>query len=174
MTRTKGTLTEEEAIELFEMEKFPTDDMTLYINENFTIDLESEDREEKFFISYHRASITLKYTDQLRCRTHIPLLRLDIGGAMHTNPRISSPCLPRDPFYDVHDHCIGRVFLPGEPHIHFYREGYDDRWAYPVPKEFTDLNDVLRTMKQFLAKCNVVRPPSIQRGFFDGDGERSF
>ncbi|MCL2142754.1 MAG: hypothetical protein FWH44_00615 [Methanomassiliicoccaceae archaeon] len=165
MTLVKGTLTGEEAIGLLNMKKDIVGTTVIKVHNNFTMDLESEDQAEKFIVNFNKGNIALRYTDQLRCRVNIPLLRLDVGAGKHVNPRVLSPCSPRDPFYHIHADCVGRVFLPGEPHIHFYREGYNDWWAYP-PEGFTDMSDAAKTTVEFLGKCNVSNLPSIQRALF--------
>jgi len=50
------------------------------------------------------------------------------------------------------------------PHLHVYREGYGDKWAVPVPAEFTDTSDLVCTLRDFMKYCNVQECPSIQRG----------
>ena len=73
------------------------------------------------------------------------LARLDFGGAPHRNPdgeEIASP------------------------HLHVYREGFGDKWAFPVPTDtFTDLADLWRTLQNFMHYCNIVELP--------GDPERN-
>lgn len=164
----KGTLTSLEAIELFEMEKkIKSQPINIHLN-RFKIELISSDKKEAFFIDNHVGhGISLHYTNQLRCRREIPLMRLDISGKSHTNPKRECKCNPRDPFYGVHDLYVGKEFAPGEPHIHFYREGFGDAWAYPVPDWFTDLTDREKTLLEFLDKCNVVGKCMIQRGIAD-------
>ncbi len=111
--------------------------------------LVSVDRREMFVLDVYRGKrdlITLrKCTYQERLRSEVVLVRLDIGKP-HTNP-------------DGQE-------IPG-PHVHTYREGFDDRWAEPVPRDrFPALNDLESTLEHFLAYCNVQRVPAIQRGMF--------
>lgn len=74
------------------------------------------------------------------------LARLDFGGRPHRNP----------------DHT--RV---ASPHLHLYREGYADKWAFPVPVgRFANVADAWRTLEDFMQFCNVVEPPIIRRGLF--------
>lgn len=58
-----------------------------------------------------------------------------MGGNTHTNPDKT----------DI-----------GGTHLHIYREGYDDKWALPLPGIFTNTNDLVKTLKEFLAYCKVV------------------
>ena len=75
-------------------------------------------------------------------RTAIVLVRLDVNGAPHTNP--------------------DGEFLSGA-HLHLFREGYDDKWAYPVdPKTFTLLSDPSKTFHDFCAYCRIESPPPVQ------------
>lgn len=78
------------------------------------------------------------------------MLRLDVGGSFHRNPDAEIECLPEDPFRDIHGSCIGRYFEIGEPHIHYYREGFGDSWAYPVDGLFSDIGDVHNTFEEYL------------------------
>lgn len=105
--------------------------------------VESIDGREKFRLDVRRGRIALgKGSYQNRARATVILARLDFGGAPHRNPdgrRIDSP------------------------HIHRYREGYGDKWAFPVPPErFRNLNDLWLTLGDFMAFCNIVDPPDIR------------
>ena len=52
-------------------------------------------------------------------------------------------------------------------HRHLYRKGFGDRWAIPAPLDrFSNLQDPLLTLGEFMLFCNVVEPPVIQRGLF--------
>jgi hypothetical protein len=74
------------------------------------------------------------------------LARLETGGPPHRNPD------------DSEVRC---------PHMHLYREGYADKWAFPVPGDlFGDLDDAWRTLHEFMAFCNITRPPEFERGLF--------
>ena len=159
-------LTDSEALELLYMPKLTADHDVRYITQRFEVDLVSHDKKEIFTFDFSNSTknMTLKYKNQIRCKKDIPLLRLDVGSSWHENPKKHVACDPKDPFYTVHDSCVGKMFEVGEPHIHYFREGYGDAWAYPVPPEFDDLDDVKKTVNQFLDKCNVVDKPIIQRG----------
>jgi hypothetical protein len=107
-------------------------------------ELVSMDEKERFHLDINRSSITLeKITFQNRARTVVILARLDLAGAPHRNPDDSEL---------------------GCPHIHLYREGYGDKWAFEVPVDrFGDLEDRWRTLHDFTRFCNVVEPPLIER-----------
>ena len=112
-----------------------------------TIPLVSTDRREPFLLDLRRGRIDLaKGTYQNRGRHVVVLARLDFGGRPHRNPDDS------------------RV---ASPHLHLYREGFGDKWAFPVPSSgFADLTDAWRTLEDFMTFCNVVEPPFIRRGLF--------
>ena len=109
--------------------------------------LVSADKREKFFLDITRSRINLaKGTYQNRGRQVVVLVRLDFGGASHRNPDGSEI---------------------GSPHLHLYREGYGDRWAFDVPSDqFTSISDPWQTLEDFMRFCKVVRVPVIRRGLF--------
>jgi len=87
-----------------------------------------------------------KYTCQGRYRATVLLLRLDVDGRPHTNPD------------GTEVEC---------PHIHKYREGYDDKWAEPIdPKVFTNVKDLSTTFCEFATLFGVVHIPAVQGGLF--------
>lgn len=104
----------------------------------------SRDGREEFLIDVNRRGrIKLtKCTYQERYATVEILLRLDLDGPPHTNPDGQTlPC----------------------PHLHVYREGEGDKWAIPLPPEFTDPTDLVVTFLDFLSYCRVDSSPVIQR-----------
>lgn len=112
--------------------------------ERLSLVLTSVDQRETFAVDVNRASIALsKCTFNGRARTTIVLARLDLGGAPHRNPDgVEMPC----------------------PHLHLYREGFGDKWAFPVPADaFTDLDSLRTTCDEFLTYFNVIEPPTIAR-----------
>jgi hypothetical protein len=143
-------LTQAEADALLAMQKRATESRVLKfpaVGERLIIDVQSLDQTEDFLVDVSRSRIDLaKITYQHRARVIIILMRLDLNGAPHRNP-------------------------DGEqiacPHAHLYREGFGDKWAYPLPMgRFENLDDQVQTLFDFMAECNVIEPPSIQRGFF--------
>jgi len=88
---------------------------------------------------------TLKFSKvkyQTRGRKVFILVRLDINSAPHTNPD-------------------GKKV--GNSHIHIYREGFEDKWAYPIdPEKFHNLSDMGCTFTEFCQYCNIHNPPSFQ------------
>jgi hypothetical protein len=143
-------LTQAEADLLFAMEKHCLSDQPWdfpQAGEVLSIPLVSADRRENFSLDIHRGRIDLaKGTYQNRARTVVILARLDFGGRPHRNPdgtEIASP------------------------HLHLFREGYGDKWAFEVPRDrFPNLPDRWLTLQDFMLYCNIVKPPLIQRGLF--------
>lgn len=111
------------------------------------IPLQSRDKRESFILDISRSGrIVLKGKYQNRARQIFILARFDFGGGPHRNPDDS----------DVD--C---------PHLHLYKEGYADKWAYPVPAEaFSDISDPWQVLTDFMTFCNIVEPPVISKGLF--------
>ncbi len=144
------TLTQAEAEALIAMEKqrvnedqsdFPMGGQSLILP------LQSLDRREQFVLDLSRGRINLsRIKMQNRGRQVVVLVRLDLGSAPHRNP-------------DGEEIAV--------PHLHIYREGFGDKWAFAVPTDqFTATSDVWRTLEEFLRFCNITQPPHIQRGLF--------
>jgi hypothetical protein len=112
-----------------------------------SIDIVSLDEREAFLLDVSRASIKLeRLVLQTRARVTVILARLDLNGPVHRNPDDSElPC----------------------PHIHLYREGYADKWAFPVPSEhFFNLDDHRQTVADFMRYCRIMQPPEFIEGLF--------
>ena len=55
----------------------------------------------------------------------------------------------------------------GVPHLHLYREGYGDKWAFEVPEGvLNNPSDAWQVLVDFMAYCSIVQPPAITRGLF--------
>ncbi|MGC6411198.1 MAG: DUF6978 family protein [Candidatus Puniceispirillaceae bacterium] len=110
------------------------------------IRLVSEDGRENFILSLYKGRTNaLKLTYQTMARKTVPLVRLDLHGAPHRNP-------------------------DGEkvdtPHIHLYREGYGDKWAYELnklpdgisfqlPSNDVNTEEIEKWFIAFLIFCNI-------------------
>lgn len=148
-------ISEEEAVRLIaEKKKYhkkDKDDFDILVNNaqkgKAKYTFMSDDERDEFCITFERKGIQLdKRSKCLVGSKTIPLLRLDLGKP-HRNP-------------DGED--------VGENHIHIYKEGFDDKWAYPIDvKDFTHLDDVVQTFYDFLRYCNAEDFPKIQKGLFD-------
>ena len=122
--------------------------------------LETNNKENIYDLDINRRCIELKYTFQTRLNTSVRLIRLDINQT-HTNPNVSLEIEEGDPFFEIHKKCIGKKF-DNESHIHIYREGFDDRWAYPVSEIFNNPSDIESTFKGFLGYCNIKGDYKVQ------------
>ena len=142
-------LPQEDADLLLAMEKCRVDESVYqfpHLGGSIRIPLKSINLKEDFTLDIQRMSIQLKKnTFQNRARINIVLVRIDIGGSPHRNPDGEEiPC----------------------PHIHLYREGFDDKWAYPLGEKFSNTADCSKILEEFLKFCNVVQVPNIEKGLF--------
>ncbi len=114
---------------------------------HISVPLVSSDKRENFLLDLRRARITIsKNTYQTRARHVVVLARLDMGGGPHRNPD-------------------GEKI--GTPHLHLYRQGYADRWAFVPPNSvFAALTDPWQTLQDFMTFCRIVDPPVIDRSLF--------
>jgi hypothetical protein len=140
-------LPQAEADWLLRLEKHRTNDDRVRLPDtggSVTVLLASPDRAESFHLDVSRGRINLmKGKFQNRARTTFVLARVDIGRAPHRNPDDTEvPC----------------------PHIHLYREGFGDRWAFT--DQFADTTDHWQTLFDFMRYCSVTRPPGFERGLF--------
>ena len=145
---TTSILTQAEADNLINMRKRRVDDKEWQypgLGGGISVPLVSLDEREQFTLDIRRSRINLlKGSYQNRGRRVVVLVRLCFGGASHPNP-------------------------DGEevesPHIHIYREGYGDKWTYPMTTaDFTELNNQWQTFQDFMRHCNIVETPNIIRG----------
>ena len=140
-------LTQAEADALILAEKYKMDSKVWhypYLGGKANIPLISRDRREEFFLDMYRGGLSLtKQSFQNRALRVVILLRLCVLGSPHRNPD-------------------GNEILT--PHLHIYREGYADKWAYPVlDNEFGNLIDPWQTLQDFMRYCNVADPPHVRR-----------
>jgi hypothetical protein len=111
------------------------------------IPLVATDRTEDFLLDVTRSRIDLgKVTYQNRGRAVVVLLQLDINGPSHHNPDgIQIAC----------------------PHLHIYREGFGDKWAFPLPEgKFANLDEITQILSDFMDECKATARPALQAGFF--------
>ena len=52
-----------------------------------------------------------------------------------------------------------------ETHLHFYIEGYGEKWAFPL-EEFTELeiDGLEKQLESFIVYCDVVDIPKFEKG----------
>lgn len=110
--KNKNIIDAREACRLLRIRKVADNDVIHALTErSFTIGLHSEDGQDSFQLDYSHGSIALRYKIQCRVMSKYPLLRLDVGGPFHNNPNVVIECMPDDPFYTIHNSCIGRALL---------------------------------------------------------------
>lgn len=144
---TEIDLSQSEANTLLEMKKRRMSDTGYRIpggGQKLSVPLESLDSREHFLLDMHRSKIALsKFKIQNRVRESVILARLDLGGSPHVNP-------------DGNE-------VP-TPHLHVFREGYGDKWAFaPTKTQFPSIGNEWATIWDFMRFCNIVEPPSLQR-----------
>jgi len=109
------------------------------------VPLASRDNRESFSLDISRRRIALTTKYQMRGRKIIVLARLDFNSP-HRNPDDTEV---------------------GIPHLHLYREGYSDRWAFPVPDGVLSRpEDAWQVLQDFMVYCRIVETPNIVRGLF--------
>ena len=56
------------------------------------------------------------------------------------------------------------------PHVHIYKDGYDDKFAFSVSEIGIDENNLQTdaVLIQFLTYCNIVNCPKNQLALFNG------
>ncbi len=143
-------LTQAEAEALLAIEKHRMSEQRFplpNLGRKLTVELLSFDKRERFQLDMTSSHIKLsKFTFQNRARTTVILARLDIDGAPHRNQDDAE--------------------IPGT-HLHLYREGFADKWAYPVPTDaFKDLSSPWMALQDFMRYCNITKPPEFERGLF--------
>jgi hypothetical protein len=130
---TETYITQDEADFLLNMKKIKINDEDHhlpYLGGKIEIPLVSLDKRERFALDISRGRIDLKRQKyQNRAKENIVLVRLDTG-APHRNPDNEEI---------------------GVPHLHLYKAGYGDKWAYPIPPNvFKDINDFWQTLHDFM------------------------
>ncbi|WP_416054597.1 DUF6978 family protein [Glaesserella parasuis] len=143
-------MTQQEADALLTLGKYDFSDGEYkfpYMCGSLRLSLHSMDKKETFNLDVTRGYIALeKITFQTRARKAIVLVRLDIEGPPHRNPD-------------------GEEIIC--PHIHLYREGYGDKWAYPLPDELKSVLDrPYELLDKFMDYCHIIGKPMIQRELF--------
>jgi hypothetical protein len=143
-------LTQGEADALRKLEKVCIENKQYYMPDDFTpnvsVNLSCIDKKEFFSLDLSRGRINLKKQKyQNRAREAVVLVRLDLGSP-HRNPDGTEV---------------------GVPHIHLYKEGFADKWAYTIPDGvFKNLDDPMQILADFMTYCNVVNQPVFTRRLF--------
>ena len=140
-------LTQQEADYLMELEKRFESDKPIVLGEmslRHSHPLVSVDGRERLYLDVWHGILNLKkYKLQERGRLCVILVRVDVGGSPHMNP----------------DHEV----IPC-PHIHIYKSGFDDKWAYPLQDyPFSHSNDIVAVFEDLMHFCHIIEYPPVQR-----------
>ncbi len=120
--------------------KYPT------LGGRVNIQLTSADKNEDFILDITRSHISLsKNSFQNRARGTIVLLRLDLNSAPHRNPD-------------------GKIVTGN--HLHIYKEGFGDKYAYSLPDDFSDCKDISDFFDKFMDYCHIIIKPIIEEDLF--------
>ncbi len=147
-------LTQNEIEQLFILKKYEVSKLSVDFpmhGEKIDIELQNETGRIKFIADINRNNkIVNKVTYQLRHNKIYIIRRLDLAGN-HTNPTPPAPAPLFEPF--------ANYIFNREDHVHFYFEGYGERWALPLT-EMTNIgiensDDLYDKMKKFFKYCNV-------------------
>lgn len=140
-------LTDAEARILIELEKVATDkriDIPVGAKKehlNLARTEEPNDNIMRIYIKRGKRNIN-KCSFNVVYNKSITLLRLDIEpGRLHQNP-------------DGRD-------VPN-PHLHIYRDGYDDRYAIPAPECFTDTSNLAQSLYDLLGYSKVINRDEVE------------
>jgi hypothetical protein len=113
--------------------------------QHWTRQLKAVASTELFKFDFNRGRLELRYTYNLRRNQTTVLFRYDQEGR-HTNPD-------------------GEQF--SGPHVHIYKESYDDKFAYPVSEIGVLPSDsIAEVLAKVAVYCNIVDLPSIQNPLF--------
>ena len=144
----QSDLSQAEADALLRMEKYPVDTTAHAFPDlggHIQIALQSQNQRESFSLDISRRRIALTTKYQTRGRQSVVLARLDFNSP-HRNPDDTEV---------------------GIPHLHIYKEGFGDKWAYDVPVDMLkNPSDAWQVLLDFMSYCSVVEPPNISRGLF--------
>ena len=149
-------LTQEEADYLITLDKqfFDTGQSISFPQpgQTITASLESLDGRERFQLDIESGNLVRRWKLQLRYRSVEILVRLDMGGPAHMNP-------DNAPTRSLSAYAGKRIETP---HIQRYVEGYNDRWALPLPSQFAPIDDIDVIWREFLKYCNIIVIPALQ------------
>ncbi|MGM0520386.1 MAG: DUF6978 family protein [Campylobacterota bacterium] len=161
------SLSNEKAKILFDLEK-ETEEKKYTLpnpNEALVIDLNAKDerfKDELFCLDMHRKYMSLKKrTFQKRVQKTIVLRRLDFFGSHQNPPLTAIPIEIDENLLNLMQKYENKRFNK-ESHIHFYVEGYDVKWAFPVEEMGLNTSDELYKQAQMFCRyCNIVKLPTF-------------
>lgn len=108
---------------------------------HWTRKISSASTKDIFLLDFHRGSFEIsRYTINKRYRQTLIMVRYDNKGR-HTNP--------------------DGVSFDG-PHIHLYKEGYSDKFAYPIEEVGILEEDTMEEVfNKIMHLCNIKKYPSV-------------
>lgn len=155
------TLSQAEADTLRTLEKYLTDPNNVRLpslrgKENYPVNYQRNNKraDDMAVSSFRGGKNPKKVSYKLLYDGNIILVRVDTQDSTpHSNP----------------DHTtIDRL----QPHIHIYREGFGDKYAFPLPEYFRDSDDIGTLLKDFLSYSKILNVDKInlteQEMLFDG------
>lgn len=141
-------LTQDQADHLVAMEKFfrTINPKIPKSGESAIFDLSDRSGLNEFYFDIdRRGKIEFKHKLQERYETNDILVRLDVNSPDHLNPDGTK---------------VGRN------HLHIYREGYADRWAFDLDTcNFGTYNTFQEYFSRFCEFCKIVIPDNVQLVF---------
>lgn len=148
------SLTNKEVQQLFVMDKFPAKKASIDFplnGDKVIVDLVNDTGRIQFQADVNRVGrIANKTTYQFRHNKVNRIRRLDILGD-HRNPPGPAP----DPIFLGYEEYL---FL-AEDHLHFYIEGFNDRWALPlsvIPElDILEADELYVKLAKFFNYCNI-------------------
>jgi len=153
MSKNPLNITQQEADWLINLEKSAVDSVPIpfpSMGGKERAELTALEGREHFILDVRQGGIALeKVMNQLRGRQAVVLMRLDWGGPPHRNPDDEEII---------------------SPHLHVYREGYGDKWAFPLPQELSEsLGNPRDALYAFMAYCRIIEPPVFTFDLFNHD-----
>ena len=150
------SLAQTEAVQLFELKKYQIDNLSVDFplqGQSIEIELQNQGGRIRFIADIDNANEFVKKAKfQMRYKKVFSLRRLDLNGN-HRNPPDNAP----DLMFEGYENYV----FNKEDHIHFYIEGYGERWALPLVKfpeiGIIETDDLFEKMQKFFKYCNVEK-----------------
>ena len=119
---------------------------------------------------YKSGTIEIKHTIQKRAKKAVPIIRLDIlsdESGYHRNPPYIADNLPPDIEENIKSlmQKYSEYIFKAQSHIHYYIEGYGEKWAFPIDEFLPISDDIALNLQNF---CNTfnIRANIMRVGLF--------
>ncbi|RDB04107.1 DUF6978 family protein [Runella aurantiaca] len=150
------SLAQTEAVQLFDLKKYQIDNLSVNFplqGQSIEIELQNQGGRIRFIADIDNANEFVKKAKfQMRYKKVFSLRRLDLNGN-HRNPPENAP----SSLFEGYENYV----FNKEDHIHFYIEGYGERWALPLAKfpeiGIKETDDLFEKMQKFFKYCNVEK-----------------